>query len=404
MARITARGAPSTGRRARPPVTLVGVIDRWTWPAYVGVVGGVLLFALFLVPVLAWQSRRYGRPDARRLLGAAVVSVYGVALVAYTLLPLPSGDLAAWCAAHGVAGAELVPLHSLDDIRRDTAGLGLGATLRSAAVLQVVLNVVLFVPWGVLVRRYLGRSVLTATLSGLAVSLLVETTQYTGIVGLVPCPYRVADVDDVLTNTLGALLGALAAPLVLRWMPRAADLAARRDEVRPVTLARRWLGMLLDVAVLTVAGAVLQVLYRSALLVAGRPLPDGPDGVQWVLGSVVPFVVVVVVPVLLGSGASWGQRTVWLEPRWSGRRGSLGRRVARSSAGLGLWAALGVVAELPADVPAALDVASAVAGPLALLVAAASFLAVPFTRGRRGLSGAVSGADLVDAREDVRVA
>lgn len=79
--------------------------DRWTWPAYVGLLGGALLFAAFLVPALAWQYRRYGRLSGRRLLGAAAVAVYGVALVAYTLLPLPSGDLARWCAQYGVAGA-----------------------------------------------------------------------------------------------------------------------------------------------------------------------------------------------------------------------------------------------------------------------------------------------------------
>ncbi|PTU55729.1 VanZ family protein [Sphaerisporangium cinnabarinum] len=388
-----ARRAPSRAGRS-PRVT-----DRWTWPAYVGLLGGALLFAAFLVPALAWQYRRYGRLSGRRLVGAAAVAVYGVALVAYTLLPLPSGDLARWCAQYGVAGAELVPFHSLADVRRDTAGLGLGATLRSTAVLQVVFNVVLFVPWGVLVRRYLGRGVLVTTLSGLLVSLLVETTQYTGIFGIIPCSYRVADVDDVLTNTLGALLGALAAPLLLRWMPRAGELEARREEARPVTVWRRWLGMLLDALLVTALGVVLQVAYRTVLYALGRPLPDGADWAQWLLGTLVPFAVVFVVPTFLGSGASWGQRTVWLAPRWAGRRGTMAQRVARAAAGGALWGALGLLSDLPAGVPAAVGVAASVAAPLAALFAVVSVVAVPFTRGRRGLSGAVSGAELVDARE-----
>jgi glycopeptide antibiotics resistance protein len=375
------------------------VIDRWTWPAYVGVIGGALLFAAFLVPALAWQSRRYGGLSGRRLVGAAAVAVYGVALVAYTLLPLPSGDLARWCAQYGVAGAELVPFHSLADIRHDTAGLGLGATLRSAAVLQVVFNVVLFVPWGLLVRRYLGRGVVVTTLSGLAASVLVETTQYTGIFGLIPCSYRVADVDDVLANTLGALLGALAAPLLLRWMPRAAELEARRDRARPVTVWRRWLGMLLDALLVTALGVVLQVGYRTVLYALGQPLPDGTDGWQWLLGTLVPFVLVFVVPTFLGSGASWGQRTVWLAPRWAGRPGTTAQRVARAASGGALWGALGLLTDLPTDVPAALAVAGDVAAPAAWLFAVVSVVAVPFTRGRRGLSGVVSGAEVVDARE-----
>jgi len=108
---------------------------------------------------------------------------------------------------------------------------------------------------------------------------------------------------------------------------------------------------------------------------------------------------VFVAPTFLGSGASWGQRTVWLAPRWAGRRGTTAQRVARAAAGGALWGALGLLSELPAEVPTAVGVAATVAAPLAALFAVVSVVAVPFTRGRRGLSGAVSGAELVDARE-----
>src|SRR5699024_8493945 len=208
-------GEPMAADLSREPVGVrhTDMVDVWIWPAYVGVLLGVTLFAVIFVPTLIVQTRRYGAPSLRRLIGTAAVAVYGVALVAYTLLPLPSGDLVQWCAAHGVGRAQLTPLQFLADIRRETAGLGLRATLMSRSVLQVVLNVALFVPLGALLRRYAGRGILTSTLAAFAVSLLIELTQYTGVWGLIGCSYRVADVDDLIANTFGGLLGAVLAPV-----------------------------------------------------------------------------------------------------------------------------------------------------------------------------------------------
>ncbi|MFB9956227.1 VanZ family protein [Cellulomonas denverensis] len=248
-------------------------MDRWTWPAWVGVVGGLLLFAALFLPAVVWQSRRYGRLSVLRLIGTAALAVYGTALVAYTLLPLPSGDLTLWCAEHGVGGAQLHPFQFVADIRRDTAGMSLAATLRSAAVLQVVFNVLLFLPWGIFARGFAGWGVLRSTLTGALASLAIEVTQYTGVFGLIGCSYRIGDVDDLMTNTLGALLGALAAPLVLRWMPRPADLARDRGAPRPVSTLRRWLGMLVDVVSVLVLGAALGIGWGlAAHLIDGREI------------------------------------------------------------------------------------------------------------------------------------
>ncbi|MFD2792466.1 VanZ family protein [Promicromonospora vindobonensis] len=376
--------------------------DVWTWPAQVGVLFGVLLFVALLVPVLAIQVRRYGAINLVRLVGAAALAIYGTALAAYTLLPLPSGDLVAWCADHGHEGAQLRPGQIFADIRERTAGLSIGAAVRDVSVLQGVFNVVLFVPWGILVRRYLGWGLLASAASALAASLLIEVVQLTGIFGLIPCSYRLADVDDLVTNTLGGVLGAVMAPWVLRWMPRAKTLAATRGVPRPVTVWRRWLGMAVDAAAYSILSGLLAMAWGLAgYLGTGRVPPD--TVALWLFASALPWIVVFVLPLATGAGESLGQRTVWLAvvPKTSqGADGGAGlswqARVRRGLAGGALWGLLQALS----GAATMFDVGVlAPAAGLASWLAAVLVVAVPFTAGKRGLSGRAAPYRLVDARE-----
>jgi hypothetical protein len=67
--------------------------------------------------------------------------------------------------------------------------------------LNLILNVALFVPWG-LAWRYAGRSWATALLTGGLASVLIEISQYFALAGRHPT------LGDLLANTAGALLGA----------------------------------------------------------------------------------------------------------------------------------------------------------------------------------------------------
>lgn len=78
----------------------------------------------------------------------------------------------------------------------------------------------LFVPLGALVRALSRWSTLRVLWVGVVASSLVELTQLSGDWGLYPCAYRVFDVDDLLVNTAGAGLGALAAPVLGRLARR----------------------------------------------------------------------------------------------------------------------------------------------------------------------------------------
>lgn len=373
--------------------------------ATLSLVFGGLVLAAMLVPGLVWQYRHHGGLSARRILGWCAVCVYFTALFVYTVLPLPDSPTQ-WCASHAV-GHNFHPLAFVEDIRRETAGMAPLVALRSTVVLQVLFNVLLFVPFGVILRRYFGRGILTTTVLGFATSLVIETSQYTGLFGIYPCAYRVGDVDDVLTNTLGALVGAVIAPALLWWMPHARVLATTRLDPRPVTSARRWMGMLIDalsyIGVTVAVAVVVQVVARLWLSDVAIGTPLWSD----VVPETVAVLVVFVLPAWHNRGASLGQTAVWLTPKWVSRDGShlvdasAPRRMLRSLVVVGPWVVAPGVAELIGDAQPWEQAAAASVRALGSLVVLLALVMVPFTRTHRSLSGVLTGAVFVDVRSEI---
>lgn len=374
----------------------------WTSNATLSLILGGLVLTVSLIPGLVWQYRRDGSMSGRRILGWCAVCLYLTALVVYTVLPLPDAP-AQWCASHAV-GHNLHPLAFMDDIRRETAGMAPLVALRSTVVLQVVFNVLLFVPLGVVLRRYFARGILGSTLIGFATSVLIETSQYTGLFGIYPCAYRVGDVDDVLTNTLGAFLGAVVAPALLWWMPSARALAARRLEPRPVTTGRRWMGMLVDAlsfaGISFAVGVLVQVVGWLWGVEDEVATPLWTDGIP----AVAAVLLVFVLPAWHNRGASLGQTAVWLTPKWVSRDGtrledaSPLRRVLRSLVVVGPWAAAPWLVELIGNTPWGEHGPAELIRGLGVLAVVAAVVMVPFTRTHRSLSGILTGAVFVDAR------
>lgn len=364
-------------------------MSDWVWSAVIGVGFGALIFAVIFVPLVFLHYRRYGTWTWLRLLGAAAVSIYLAAVFSYTMLPLPDpGDYEC------VAGVQRVPLQFIDDIRSVVALRGRRAALTSFTVLQVAFNVVLFVPWGIIARRYFGWSFLLSVFTGFLASVFIEATQYTGLWFIYDCAYRVADVDDVILNTTGAFIGALIAPVVLWFMPQRRALRDHRFAPRPVTIWRRWLGMLADYFLVNILAGAFVVAAHVSLVVGNADSAVVPGWVglldvgAWLLAGLVVFIL----PSLSRVGASLGQRMVWLapvSPEDSGR----GRLVVRSLVSGGLYTVLQAMSLVEAG-----ELGGGISGTLAGTVLLATFVAVGFTKDLRGLSGLVSGTRIVDAR------
>jgi len=158
-----------------------------------------LAFLVAYPPVVAAMRRR-GKASRRRIVAVSVLFLYAVTVVAITAFPIRVRQ-ADWADDGWSTVLRLVPF--------------------VVPPLSFVLNVVMFVPFGVLVPLLWPRADAVWRLAGWAVcaSAGIELTQF--VLWVTLGSHRMVDVNDLIANTAGALVGLL----ILR---RAVPTAARR--------------------------------------------------------------------------------------------------------------------------------------------------------------------------------
>ena len=360
------------------------------WPATIAILGGAFFLASAGIFLLAVQYRRHGRLSWRRTITTATAAIYGFGLFSYTMLPLPSSR-DEYCRP-GVAIPQLVPGRFLDDFKLAIVERGLSGFATSFTLWQVLFNIILFMPLGILAVRWLRGNIITGVLLGFAASLAIELTQYTGIWGLYTCAYRVADVDDLITNTAGALLGAVIAYLpMFRFLSGPVEADAAQAPARPVTRARRALANVFDAGftsgALFVISAALELLQRLGGMEFGK---------QW-MNFWLPLIVVFFVfwlPSLAPGRATLGQRCAWLMV--ASKRGGPspgGRALLRSLLGFG-----GI--NFLFQISTSMDEISVypLLNMLAVIYIAISAFYFIFDADHRGLAGKISGTGFIDRR------
>ena len=185
------------------------------------------LAVVIVLPAAFVSYRRRGRAGGWAGLVFYTFVFYALAAFLQTVIPLPT-DRAATCdRATYASHPNLHPFHFTDDIARNG----------SAALWPVLLNLALLFPLGFYLRYLWRRGLPSSTIIAFGVSLFFELTQLTGLWFVYPCPYRQFNVDDLMCNTAGAILGWLAAGPLRR--ARHVHAAGDRPCHRPARLAVR---------------------------------------------------------------------------------------------------------------------------------------------------------------------
>ncbi|WP_084106417.1 VanZ family protein [Demequina sp. NBRC 110056] len=329
----------------------------------------VMLLPVALTPTLGILVRRHGRVRAVPLLVVAGLLGSACSLAAFTVFPLPEPETLE-CSGRALEDYwQLDPSASLVDAGRALASSGPLA----GPVLQVVLNVALFMPFGFFALLASQWSWARVTLASAAMSLLIEVTQGTGVYGLYPCPYRLFDTSDLIVNTAGGALGAALAALAMRRWPRAID-PPRDVEERPGTL-RRTLAVAFDLLFVLVATTAVQLVVTLARAGAvGIETAVDELGSGWfpaVVALATATMLTLGIPLLRGDRATLGQWLLAVAPARTGMPASRARLTVRF---LVRWAAF--AASLPA---------------LGFLVMAADAVVAMIRRDRGTLTGLASG-------------
>ena len=243
--------------------------------------------AVLTLPLLLAHYIRYRRIARGRAGMVYAMALYLLALGLFTLYPAPD-DAVRFCAGHQLQ-AQLMPLGSIMDI--PTEGL--------RAVLQVVMNIIFFVPLGVFLRAMYGWRWYWVAAIGLGASLAIETSQLTGIFGLYPCSYRLFDVDDLLLNTTGALLGFGLGV----FFPNIRAVDRGQAIITNPGLVRRLVAYTVDGMAITAMSTVIGVVLQLAC----RPSPGEAVLLRWGVVAGVTVIVQLIMP-LVARGMTIGGR------------------------------------------------------------------------------------------------
>lgn len=267
--------------------------------------GIILLPLIVLLPLVPYyiRHRERGVANPLRLLTFCSLVLYLLISWYFIVLPLPSEE---WLATIEPAKVNWLPGSYFRELQEET-GFDIMerstyfSAIGSSFALQYWFNILMLVPLGMFVRYLFKLDVKRTAIICFCTSLLFEVTQLTGVFFLFSKSYRSFDVDDLLCNFLGGMLGywlmGKITPLVECIENKAA--AAYRNGTY-ISIFRRLGALLIDISIVWGVDRLLRMV--------GGHDPFGL-GMYATANFVVKLFIYTVISTLLLKGATVGK---WL--------------------------------------------------------------------------------------------
>lgn len=220
---------------------------------------------IFTIPYLIYNYKKYGSIMSLRLWIIYSFILYMLITYCLIILPLPSAEKAQALRGHHL---QLNPLNFIFDIIKNTK-IDLNhpksflTIFNNWGFLTTIFNIFMTLPFGFYLRYYFQNNLKQVLIKTFLLSLFFELTQLSGLYFIYQGNYRLFDVDDLITNTLGGLLGFLLAGALIKFLPTRAEIDQKSyDRSQKISLLRRFIAMFFDI----VASAIFSFTIGTILI------------------------------------------------------------------------------------------------------------------------------------------
>lgn len=244
----------------------IDLMSAYTTPVITAMWLFPFLAALAVLPYGVLQYRKYGSISKRKLVILFSFSFYLLCAYFLVILPLPDPDQVAKLTT---LRYNLVPFTALRGFLQATVWRPWDLStylpaLKQGVFLQPFFNLMLTLPFGFYLRYIWKVSLKKVILASFALSLFFELTQLTGLYFIYPRSYRLFDVDDLILNTSGGVLGYALTPILARLLPSMDELnTAASSERNKAGFWRRLIALLVDLAVFSLLFQVVAYFLPS---------------------------------------------------------------------------------------------------------------------------------------------
>lgn len=225
-----------------------------------------LVAVLITLPYIAYNYYKYGSIISLRIAIIYSFVLYLLCTYFLVILPLPSIEEVQ---ALTTPRAQLIPFAFIGDIIKDSQiVLDNPSTylsiLHNNSFLQVLFNLFMTVPFGMYLRYYFKCDLKKTIILTFCLSLFFELTQLSGLYFIYPRSYRLFDVDDLIINTLGGLLGYFIIVPFLKILPsrkRLDDISFERGH--HISFSRRLYAIIIDLICVSILSLIINRVLLS---------------------------------------------------------------------------------------------------------------------------------------------
>lgn len=277
---------------------------------YITAIKAAILFfpfmaLLFTLPYMLLQYRRFGAILFLRTVVVYSFSLYMLCVYCLVVLPLPDIESVQ---AMTSATIQLTPFRQLAETLQEAPIIwGDSSTyfdfIYTKTFFQIAANIVMTIPFGIYLRYYFKCSFFKTMLLSFLLSVSFELIQLSALFGIYPRPYRVADVDDLINNTLGGVLGYAIAPLFMKILPskERMDIVSYKRGTQ-VSVTRRIFAATIDwIAIAIMVALAVVVLPRNELMKTFLMVPEKDGTKQILLWFFCVYAIVVTVYYMFGT-------------------------------------------------------------------------------------------------------